>query len=90
MNERRQTGRVPVTWPVQMPRGEYVLVGRAIESSPYGICVAAAPNASLRDGESRRVEVIAASGQPRVIRRDVRHITSDRFGLLPEAWLPVD
>ena len=89
-SDRRKYPRFPAAWPVEISVEQYSLVGRAVDVSEYGICVAAAPSASLRVGDCYRVEVLAGNGTRLSGTGEVRYITDDRFGLMMHERLPME
>ena len=90
MSERREYPRFPAAWPVEISVEQYLLVGRAVDVSEYGICVAAAPSALLRVGDCYRVEVLAGDGARMGGTGEVRYIGEDRFGLKMHERLPME
>lgn len=90
MDDRRRYQRVSVSWPVRLSNQEHSLVGRALDISAYGICVATAPTADVRLGNSFRVEAVAQAGTHVRVFGDVRHVGTDRIGIQTRERLPLE
>jgi hypothetical protein len=74
MSERRRYPRVPVDWPVRLWVGEDAIVGRALDASEWGICVATAPTVDLKIGRSYRIDVLSETRGERSFFAEVRQV----------------
>jgi hypothetical protein len=81
MSERRHHPRVTVSWPVRLWVDEASIVGRALDASEWGICVATAPTVELKLGRSYRVDVLAGAPGEFTVAAAVRQIGARGAGM---------
>ena len=89
MEERRRHPRIPIAWPVRLWVDDELVVGRALDASPYGICVATAPTVDLKVGHSYRVSVLASGQDDLDCLGLVRWVGERGAGLETDRILPV-
>ena len=89
MEERRRQPRTPIAWPVRLWIDDELVVGRALDASPYGICVATAPTVDLKVGHSYRVSVLASGQDDLDCLGLVRWVGERGAGLESDRILPV-
>lgn len=89
MQERRRHPRTPVSWPVRLWVDGDLIVGRALNASLYGICVAAAPTVGLKVGDSYRMSVLAGGHGELSCLGQVRRLGELGAGLETDQILPV-
>jgi PilZ domain len=82
VKDRRIHPRIVVSWPVRLWNEDEVLVGRAIDMSPQGLCIVTAPTDALKRGDSYRVELMVGPSAQFACTGEIRHVTSSALSSL--------